>query len=328
MDLKCRDCKECNGLVCKGEIPGVGGKGRGLSFIRNVSKIKDITLNLDLLCNIKEIDTKTKLFNKPVAFPIYIAPIAGIKVNYGSPMTDVQYTKELLLASKELNTIVFTGDGIDIQNNFIDMVSLANTLKIESIPTMKPWIKEGIDIRVNNIKDYKYLAIAMDVDAAGLPLLKGNPIKVEGKSIDDLKQLKDCFKVPFIIKGVMTKQGALKAIEAQADAIVVSNHGGRVLDEALSTIEALKEIAPICKDKITVLVDGGFRSGYDIFKALALGADGVLIGRPVALSCINNSKDGVIEYFNKLVVELKDAMFMCGVDKIDDIDIRHINVHF
>ena len=85
---KCRVCPVCNGLACKGEIPGLGGKGSGSTFIRNVEKLKSVRIQMDVLVENKEIDTTTSLFGHPVALPVYCAPVAGIKNNYGAEMSE------------------------------------------------------------------------------------------------------------------------------------------------------------------------------------------------------------------------------------------------
>ena len=97
--------------------------------------------------------------------------------------------------------------------------------------------------------------------------------------MEELHEIVSMSDVPFIVKGIMTVRGALKAEAAGADAIVVSNHGGRVLDQCPSTAEVLPEIVDAVKGKMKIFVDGGIRSGTDVFKALALGADGVFICR-------------------------------------------------
>ena len=127
------------------------------------------------------------------------------------------------------------------------------------------------------------------------------------------------FSLPFIVKGVMTVKGALKAKEAGAAAIVVSNHGGRVLDQCPATAEVLEEIADAVGDSMKILVDGGIRSGTDIFKALALGADGVLICRPFVVSVYGGGAEGVKTYIEKLGAELKDTMQMCGAHSLSEI---------
>ena len=117
----------------------------------------------------------------------------------------------------------------------------------------------------------------------------------------------------------MTVNGAKKALEVSASGIVVSNHGGRVLDQCPATAEVLPAIADAVGDKMTILVDGGIRTGMDVFKALALGADAVLIGRPFVNMVYGGGAEGVQVYVNKLKAELEDTMAMCGAHKLSDI---------
>ncbi len=114
--------------------------------------------------------------------------------------------------------------------------------------------------------------MAMDVDAAGLPFLKNLNPPAGSKTVEELGEIAKIAGIPFIVKGVMTVRGALKAKEAGASAIVVSNHGGRVLDQCPATAEVLEEIARAVGDSMKIFVDGGIRSGVDVFKALALGS--------------------------------------------------------
>ena len=117
----------------------------------------------------------------------------------------------------------------------------------------------------------------------------------------------------------MTVRGAEKAAEAGAAAIVVSNHGGRVLDQCPATAEVLPEIVDAVGKEMTVLVDGGIRTGMDVFKALALGAKGVLIARPFVTAVYGGGAEGVALYAKKLQAELADTMAMCGVHAVSDI---------
>ena len=126
--------------------------------------------------------------------------------------------------------------------------------------------------------------------------------------------------VPFIVKGVMTVKGALKAKEAGAAGIVVSNHGGRVLDQCPATAEVLGDITQALSGSgMKVLVDGGIRSGVDVFKALALGADGVIICRPFVTALYGADAEGVACYINKIGAELADTMSMCGAKDLNSI---------
>ncbi len=148
------------------------------------------------------------------------------------------------------------------------------------VPTVKPWNMETIRAKMEQVKASGCFAVAVDVDAAGLPFLKNLDPPAGCKSVEELRQIVEMAQRPFIVMGVMTVAGALKAQQAGAAGIVVSNHGGRVLDQCPSTAAVLPEIAAALKGSgVKILVDGGLRSGVDIFKALALGADAV---RPCA----------------------------------------------
>ena len=324
---KCRVCPTCNGLACRGEIPGMGGKGSGNTFIRNVEMLKRVKIKMDVMADIKNVDTSSQLFGHEVSLPVYFAPIAGILNNFGAEMSDDEYTKYTLLGSKNAGTIAFTGDG-----KFVDMftgpVSVIDELGGIGIATIKPWIKEGIDIRTEFMKDKKMIALASDIDSAGLPLLRNSEIPVENKSVEALKAMKESVDVPFIVKGIMSVEGALKALEANADGIIVSNHGGRVQDEGQSSIEVLEEIVKAVDGRMTVLIDSGFRTGVDVFKALALGADGVLIGRPLALAAIAGKEEGVELAINQIKDELKQTMIMTGCQSIKDITREKVFVEF
>lgn len=122
-----------------------------------------------------------------------------------------------------------------------------------------------------------------------------------------------------IVKGILTAEDALLAIEHGVDAIVVSNHGGRQLDSVSSTIEALPEIVAAVRGRIPVILDGGIRTGSDVFKALALGADFTLIGRPVLWGLSHSGQKGVEAVLNILERELTRTMTLAGVKNIGEI---------
>ena len=188
------------------------------------------------------------------------------------------------------------------------------------VPTIKPWNMETIQQKMDLVKQADPFAIAMDIDAAGLPFLKNLTPPAGSKTVAELKEIAALAGKPFILKGIMTVSGAKKALEAGASGIVVSNHGGRVLDQCPATAEVLPAIVDAVGSKMTVLVDGGIRSGMDVFKALALGADGVLIARPFVTMVYGGGAEGVQVYVDKLRAELADTMAMCGAHSLADID--------
>lgn len=117
----------------------------------------------------------------------------------------------------------------------------------------------------------------------------------------------------------MTVDEAVKCVEIGAKAIVISNHGGRVLDHTPGVANVLPEIAKAVKGKITVLADGGVRSGTDVLKMLALGADGVLVGRPLIMGAYGGGTEGVKTIIEKYTSELKAAMILTGCKSITEI---------
>lgn len=139
------------------------------------------------------------------------------------------------------------------------------------------------------------------------------------KTVEELREIIGYAKMPFILKGIMTPKGAAKAIEADAAGIVVSNHGGRVLGQCPGTAEVLPEVVKAVNGRITIFVDGGIRSGVDVFKALAMGADAVLIGRPFVPMVYGGEAIAVKIYIEKIAAELRDTMTMCGAHSLNEI---------
>ncbi|MBR2991064.1 MAG: alpha-hydroxy-acid oxidizing protein [Solobacterium sp.] len=326
MTLKCRECRECNGIACRGEIPGVGGKDTGRSFIRNVEAFRNVRINMDVCAQPGNVSTEAHILGMDLSVPVFMAPVAGIRGNYGADIDDHDYNLMMLDGCDLAGIRGFTGDGIDLEGLFAGSARAVNDHDGHGIVTIKPWVKEGIDARIEILSKLKFDMAAMDIDAAGLPLLRAGKTPVETKTAEALRYVRERLGKPFIVKGVMTVNAALTAVEAGCDAIVVSNHGGRVLDDTPGTIEVLPEIAEAVKGKITILLDGGVRSGNDIFKALALGADGVLIGRPLALACIKGGAEGVRDAVGKLQAQLRDTMLMTGCHVLKDITSDKVRI--
>jgi 4-hydroxymandelate oxidase len=136
----------------------------------------------------------------------------------------------------------------------------------------------------------------------------------------DVEWLRSISSVPLFLKGILAGEDAARAIDSGADGVIVSNHGGRNLDTALATIDALPEIVEDVQGRVPVLVDGGIRRGTDVVKALALGANAVLIGRPYLYGLAVGGADGVARCVEILVKELEMAMMLCGIKDIDGID--------
>lgn len=314
----CKACPVCNGRACGNTMPGPGCKYPGPTASRNYDKWQEICVNMDTLCPNADPDISLELFGHRFAAPIFVAPLGALPLHYGDKYNDQQYNSILVKAAADYGIMALTGDGVDpevMKSSVVDMVKVGGI----GCPTIKPWNKEFVFEKLDIVNANKLFAVAMDVDGAGLPFLKAMNPNAGSKSVSEMKEIIGHAEMPFIIKGIMTPNGARKAVEAGAAAIVVSNHGGRVQGGVPSTAEVLPSIVEAVKGQITILVDGGIRSGVDVFRALALGADGVLIGRPVLTAIYGAGAEGFKVYMDKIVGELKSTMTMCGAATLKEI---------
>ena len=180
---------------------------------------------------------------------------------------------------------------------------------------------------------------AWDVGVMGRPHTLGNvaPVLGENSGLEDfmgwlganfdpsiqwkdLEWIRDLWKGPLIIKGVLDPEDAKAAADIGADGVVVSNHGGRQLDGVLSSARALPAIAEAVGDRLTVLADSGVRSGLDVVRMLALGAKGVLLGRAFVYALATNGEAGVTQLLDLIEKEMRVAMALTGVRDVASID--------
>ena len=295
----CKACPVCNGVACKNQIPGPGAKGVGDTAIRNYNKWAEIRVNMDTLCEGGTPDTHIELFGKSFKYPFFAGPVGAVNLHYSEAYTDMTYNDVLVRACAENGIAAFTGDGTNptvMEMATPKAIGAANGC---GVPTIKPWNIDTIKEKMAEAKASGCFAVAMDVDAAGLPFLKNMTPPAGSKSVAELAEIVKLAERPFI---------------------VVSNHGGRVLDQCPATAEVLPEIAAALKGTgVKILVYGGIRTGVDVFKALALGADGVLICRPFVTAVYGGGEEGVKCYIDKLAGELADTMQMCGAHSLAEI---------
>jgi 4-hydroxymandelate oxidase len=136
---------------------------------------------------------------------------------------------------------------------------------------------------------------------------------------DDLAWIREQAPLPILVKGILTAEDARLAVESGADGIVVSNHGARQLDSVAATITVLPEIVEAVDGRIPVVMDGGVRRGTDVFKALALGANAVMVGRPICWGLTVGGEDGVFDVLRILREELENTMALAGTHALSDI---------
>ena len=254
----CKACNDCNGKVCRNTMPGPGAKGEGTGFIRNAEKWREICVNMDTICENSQVDTSFTLFGRTFEIPAFAAPVGAMRLHYGDKYDDLTYNDILVRACANAGILAFTGDGTDPKV----VEGAAAALKANGgcgVPTIKPWDMDTIREKFALVQEAEPFAIAMDIDAAGLPFLQGLTPPAGSKSVEELKQIVSWAQRPFILKGIMTARGAEKALEAGASGIVVSNHGGRVLDHCPATAEVLPDIVDAVGGKLTIFVDGAIR---------------------------------------------------------------------
>ncbi|WFS63557.1 alpha-hydroxy-acid oxidizing protein [Pseudodesulfovibrio thermohalotolerans] len=318
----CRVCKVCDGRACAGEVPGMGGLGTGASFKANVEALEGFRLNMRLLHDAAEPDTSTTLLGIDMSMPVMAAPIGGVSFNMGGGVSEEDYIDAVVGGCKAAGVIGCTGDGVP---PFIHEAGFAAIAKNDGhgIPFIKPWEGGELDEKLEKARATGCSMFGMDVDAAGLITLRQMGRPVAPKPVAELAKIIDKvhgWGAKFVLKGIMTPDEAALAVEAGADAIVVSNHGGRVLDHTPGTAEALPDVAEKVHGDITILVDGGIRTGADILKMLALGANGVLIGRPVSVAAVGGLQEGVEKYFETIRSQLSGAMVLTGCADIASVD--------
>lgn len=314
----CRVCSICDGKACKGEVPGAGGVGSGRAFQNNLLALQNIKLRQKIVHDVTSPITECSILGYDLSMPIIGAPITGIPFNWNNFTSEKEYTESIVYGCKNVGTLGMTGDTKDpaIYQCTLDVLGAADGW---GIPTIKPRPNELIiELALQAIQKAHVKAIAIDVDAAALINMTASGQPVSAKTISDLKELKANIPVPIIIKGVMEVSDAEMCLEAGIDAIVVSNHGGRVLDDTPGAADVLEGIANSVKGRMTILVDGGIRSGTDVLKLLALGADAVLLGRPLTFGTAGGTA-GVEFMLNKFRAELIASMTMTGTADVKDV---------
>ena len=323
----CAVCSVCDGVWCAGQVPGMGGSITGSSFQVNVEDLSKVKLRLKTIHNAKEPSTAYEFFGKKLDFPVMAAPITGTKFNMGGALTEEEYIDSVIKGSKEAGSLGMTGDSADPNLYNIGLEAIE---KYESfgVPVIKPRENNVIIDMIKKAEKLDIPGIGMDIDGAGLITMALENQPVGPKSFEEVREIVDSTDLPFIVKGIMTEEDAENAIKAGAKAIVVSNHGGRVLDGTSSTARALYSISKKFKGQVHILVDGGVRSGVDVLKMLALGADGVLIGRPIVTAAFANHSEGVKTYLNTIKNQLFQAMILTGVSSLEEIDKSIVNIEW
>ena len=310
-----------------------GGSDDEVTLRANRAAFERIRLRPRVLVDVSSIDTGTTALGAPISMPILVAPTA----QHGLAHSDAECATAR--AAGRAGTIMTAST-----SSTRSLEEIAEATREAGRPLwfqlyVYPTLEAGERL-VRRAEDAGYKAIVVTVD---LPRLgnrerdkrSGFVISFEGNFVneqviesrtkiaftwDKLAWLRSITSLPILLKGILTAEDALLAIEHGIDGIIVSNHGGRQLDGVLSGIEALPEVVEAVNGRCEIYMDGGIRRGTDVLKALALGARAVLVGRPILWGLAVNGEAGVFHILEILRGELELAMVLSGRPTIASID--------
>jgi isopentenyl diphosphate isomerase/L-lactate dehydrogenase-like FMN-dependent dehydrogenase len=307
-----------------------GGSDDEVTLRANRTAFEHIRLRPRMLADVSTIDLSTTALGTPVSMPILVAPTA----QHGFAHTEAECATARAAGKAGTIMIASTSSSRSLEE-IVQEASGPLWFQLYVYPTLE--VGERL-VRRAEAAGYKAIVVTVDLPRLGnrerdkrsgfIISFEGNFVneqKIESRSKimltwKDLSWLRSLTSLPILLKGILTAEDALLAIEHGIDGIIVSNHGGRQLDSVLSGIEALPEVVEAVNGRCEVYMDGGIRRGTDVLKALALGARAVLIGRPILWGLAVNGEGGVSHILEILRSELELAMVLSGRPTIASID--------
>ena len=297
----------------------MGAAESGTTLRRNQRAFRRYLFRQKIFHDITKPDLVIELFGRRIAMPAAIAPIGSFS------LIGADTERQVGEAASRVGTMIFASHAAHS--------SARDWARATSAPLVfMGYLSRGREAVLDQVKQAEELGFAavgitMDVVqpvklGAVVPLSTkdGKPRRGQTASPKDIEWLKKQVSLPIVIKGIMSAEDARVAVEAGADALIVSNHGGRILDFNRAAIEALPEVVEAVGKKVPLLLDSGIRSGGDIVKALALGAKAVLVGRPVGWGVGAAGVEGVVRVMDLLAEEIARVLMMTGTASIREID--------
>ncbi|RNC29132.1 MAG: 4-hydroxymandelate oxidase [Candidatus Dichloromethanomonas elyunquensis] len=255
--------------------------------------------------------TEVKLFGQTFDTPVMTGALSSLSGICSDPM--VKIARGVLAAG----AVMFVGIGEEAELREITATG------VKAVKIVKPYKdNERIFEKISQAEACGAFAVGMDITSSfGVKIGESvvRPGLMSPKTLEDIRGYVQSTKLPFILKGVLSVQDAEKALEAGVSAIVVSHHGGATLDYAVPTLKVLPGIVKVVGGRIPVLVDGGMTRGTDVFKALALGADGVLAGYAVMAGLAAGGAEGVENIIKGITEELRRVMSLTGSSDLSKI---------
>lgn len=288
-----------------------GGSETGTTSITNRGFFDLFSLKMKMIDS-KEADTSIELFDCSLDTPIMSGAMSGMGNIEKNPM--VKIAKGL----KEAGSTFWMGIGGNQQ------LKSAIEEGVPAVKISKPYKdNEKIIKKIGFAEEAGAVAVGVDIDffyggKIGDKLIRKK--QMGPKTLEEIKDIVSTVDIPFVVKGVLSKDDAIKAYKAGASAIVVSNHGAHVLDHASHPLEILPKIVDVLGEEMDLIADSGFRRGTDVLKGLALGARGILLGISTTVGLAAGGSDGVKSIFKSITRELRRSMSLTGCSKIREID--------
>lgn len=329
-----------------------GGAEDEWTLRENVAAFQRIRLRPRVLIDVSHVDLSTTILGFKISAPIMIAPTAMHKLAH--PEGELATARAaaaagtiMVLSFSSTNTVeevAATCDAVRFfqlyvyknRNISAELVRRAERVGYKAIVLTADTPKLGrreADIRnklvVPSLKNLEGLLSINMVTEKGSGLASFASQTLDSSfSWKDIKWLQSLTSLPILIKGILTAEDAELAIQAGVAGIIVSNHGARQLDFVSSTIVALEEVVKAVRGRVPVLFDGGIRRGTDVFKALAIGAQAVLVGRPIIFGLAVKGEFGVKKVLEMLQEELELAMSLSGCCSLKDITRSHVQTEY
>ncbi|HTY75005.1 MAG TPA: alpha-hydroxy-acid oxidizing protein [Candidatus Nanoarchaeia archaeon] len=320
----CAVNKVCDGnpdRLCQGQkygkAIGFGGAGQGKTWEANFEALSGVKLKMMVAKQNVEPKIETVFLGNRIAMPVLSTSMSGARISMNNAISEEDFQRGLIEGAKRAGTIGLSGNTVDFPEHPGVEIIAANGGW--GIPVFKPQAQERLLELFKRCVNANVLAIGVDLDGYGSSnwALRGKPLY--RKSEQELRELVDCTSKPVIYKGIMNMEDAAKVVDSGAKALDVSNHGGRVMDCGQGVSEVLPEISKEFKGKITIMADGAVRTGFDVLKLLALGADVALIGRPLAWMSLAGGPEAVALYLYYIKKDLRNAMIMTSCDTLYEV---------
>jgi isopentenyl diphosphate isomerase/L-lactate dehydrogenase-like FMN-dependent dehydrogenase len=265
-----------------------------------------------------EPEMSMNIFGKEIVAPVMGASLSGVKLSLNDAIPEQSFYRGLLNGAKTFGSVGLVGNTPTSPEDL--GVNTVGENEGWGIPIFKPQSQERLIQLFKLAEEKDVIAMGVDLEGAGSTFWTSPEKRVYRKSEKELEELVDCVEKPVIFKGIMGGEDALKVVDSGASACYVSNHGGRVMDGGQGAAEVIPEVADAVSSKIPVMADGTVRTGFDVLKVLALGADVALIGRPLAQMAIAGGEIAVKMYLDYVKDDLRRVMILTGCDNLEEIN--------